>query len=362
MNIIYIALVELEVFNAPRTHTLEVCEHLEKLGNKVLLLIPKLRQEKFKFSFDVVYVPFLGWGLFREFIYNIFLSIYLIFHIFKFKPDIIYEREIFNPLSQIISSIFKIKYFIEINGPSFSKNSLFKNYSIRLKIRKCSGIVVPSKNLRNSLIKTQNLAEDKIKFIANGFNPDIFYPMDKFECRRKICLKEDRFYIGYTGGIYHAYDFDILVDYIDEFRKDIDLIVVTKNISCIKSRENIRIYNNVPYKEVPIYINSFDICILPLSKSGIKTMEFLARIKLYEYIACNKLVLVPYIEKAEVPDDLKNFIVSYKYGDKKDFCNKLHELYLHREFLQKNKGQLKKVLNKYTWEETTKKIIKFISE
>ncbi len=58
MKIIYLALVELEVYNAPRTHTIEVCENLTKLGHDVLLLVPRPWKKRQKFCFKVSHVPF----------------------------------------------------------------------------------------------------------------------------------------------------------------------------------------------------------------------------------------------------------------------------------------------------------------
>lgn len=362
MKIIYLALIEMEIYNAPRTHTIEVCENLIKLGHDVLLLVPRPWKKRQKFCFKVSHVPFLGWGSLLELLYNIILCFYLIYYIFKFKPDVVYERMLHNPLGLIITKIFKLKHFLEINGPPFKQGKWLKNSFAKIEIKKTDGIIVPSPKLKNLILREIELSRDKINFIPNGVDPHIFYPSDKLKAREDIGLSRDNFYLGYTGGIYFAYDFDFVFKVIDGIKKDIEdikLLIVSHNIKD-NYPENVVFIKNVTHDKIPRYINSFDITILPLNKEGIETQDFIASIKFFEYIACGKVVLVPNLNNEDIPELFRDFLVFYRYGDEEDFINKVKNLYYNREKLIKTKEQVQSFIKEYSWEETTKKVIEFI--
>lgn len=361
MKILYIALVELEIYNAPRTHTIEVCENLTKLGNKVLLLIPKPQKEKFRFSFNITYVPFFGWGLIRNLIYNFILSFYLIFYIIRFKPDVVYERMLNNPLCLIVTKIFKIKHFLEVNGPPFEKGKFFKNILIKIEIRKTDGIISSSPKIRSLISKEIKIKKNRIKFLPTGVNPKIFYPQDMLKIRETLNIDRDYFYLGYTGTIYWAYDFDFVLEAMDKIKneiKDIKLLIIGPNIreDC---PENVIFIKEVKYEKVPLYINSFDLCLWPRSRNGLAEWGVLST-KLFEYIACGKIVLVPNLDDEEVPDVIKNFIVFYKYNDKEDFLKKIKELYYNRNLLEKKKEEINRFAEEYNWKEITERIVEFI--
>lgn len=361
MKILYLALVELDVYNAPRTHTIEVCENFKKLGQEIILLAPRPTKKKQDFSFNVVSLPFFGFGFVREFFYNIILCFYLIFYILKFKPDIIYERMLNNPLCLIISKIFRKKHFLEVNGPPFEENALLQNFFTKIEIEKTDGIISSSPKLENLISNKVRISKDKIKVVSDSINPDFFYPQDKLKCRKEIELDKNYFYLGYTGGVYWAYDFDFIFRVMNKIKdeiKDIKLLIVGPNIK-ENHPENVIFVKEVKYDKVPLYINSFDACLWPRSKRGLEEWGILST-KLFEYIACGKVVLAPKIQDEEVPDLFKNFIVFYKYGDEDDFIDKLKELYYNREKLNRTKKEVENFIKEYSWEETTKKIIEFI--
>lgn len=362
MRIIYLALIELEVYNAPRTHTVEVCENFTKLGHKVLLLAPKPWKKKQKFSFEVVYVPFFGWGHYRELLFNIILSFYLLFYILKFKPDVVYERMLHNPLCLMIAKVFKKKHLLEVNGPPYEKEKILKNFLTAIEIKKAKGIIVPSPKLKEIIFKQNKIRKEKIKIILNGINTKIFCPQAKFSCRKKINLEENIFYLGYTGMIYWAYDFNFIFKALNKINTEIQnikFIIVGPNKK-EKLSENIIFMNSVDYKKVPLYINAFDLCLWPRSKKALQEGEILST-KLFEYIACGKKVLVPTLNNEGIPELFENFLVFYKYGDEEDFIKKIKELYNNRKLLEVKKEEIITFIKEYSWEETSKKIIKIIN-
>lgn len=362
MKIIYLALIELEVYNAPRTHTLEVCENFSKLGHDVLLLIPKPRNEKQVFPFRVVYVPYFGWGFFRELFYNIILSFYLMYFILKFKPDVVYERMLKNPFCSFIAKLFGISVFHEVNGHPFQKGAFLRNMFTALELRKTSGIIAPSQKLKQLILNATKLKEAQVCFIPNGVNPAIFCPKEKQKARQELGLSETHFYLGYTGTMYTAYDFDFVFKCMKKLEnefKDIRLLIIGQHLK-EDCPENVVFKENVRYDEISSYINAFDVCLLPLSKYGMETQNITARVKLFEYIACGKAVLAPKPGEEEIPDLFKHFIVFYNYGDENDFIEKIKELYFNRNLMENKKENIIAFTEEYSWRKTAEKIVHFI--
>ncbi len=362
MKIICLALIELEVYNAPRAHTLEVCENFSKLGHDVLLLIPMPRNEKQVFSFRVVYVPYFGWGFFRELLYNSILSFYFMYFILKFKPDVVYERMLENPFCSFIAKLFGISAFHEVNGPPFQKGAILQNIFTALELRKTSGIIAPSQKLKQLILSATKLKEEKVCCIPNGVNPAVFFPQEKQKARQKLGLLENGYYIGYTGAIHPSYDFDFIFKTMKKLERELKnakLVIIAPHAGGHRP-ENIIFKENIRTEEIPPYINAFDVCLLPLSKYGMETQNITARVKLFEYIACGKTVLAPKHDEEEIPDEFKPFIVFYKYGDENDFIEKIKELYSKRNLMEDKKENINAFIEEYSWRKTTGKIVHFL--
>lgn len=358
MKILYLALVELEVYNAPRTHMIEVCENLTKLGHEVLLLAPNPRKKIQRFSFKTMYVPFFGWGALREYIFHILLSIYFFFCIIRFKPEIIYERMLGSPLCLKISRFLGMKHFLEVNGSPFQNSSSRKTKRIRSELAMADKIIVPSPKLKEHILTFEKLNDTKIQFIPNGVNPSFFFPGDKMQARRGLGIPPANFYIVYTGGIYYAYDFGFVVKALDALKDIIkDLSFLAVGAAYESEHDNILLERNVKYEDIPLHINAADLCLLPLSKNGMETQDILGRTKLLEYIACGKKVLAPRPPGENVPDILKKFLIFYEYNNTESFIKEIQNHYNNRKLLDVSLEDIDAFIKEYNWEETAKKIL-----
>lgn len=365
MRILYLALIEVEVFNAQRVHTIEVCANLTKLGNDVLLLLPAPRSKKPSLPFKAVYVPFFGWGWMRELMFNFLLCLYFMYYVFKFKPDVVYERMLENPFCLAAARLTGKKHFLEVNGPPHKEGAPLKNLFIRAEIKNTWGIIAPSPKLAGRIRSVSRRGKPAVQFIPNGVNPEIFFPQDSAEAKKRLELSPDFFYIGYTGSLYSAYDFDFVFRSMDRLKNempDVRLIILAPEMR-VDCPENVLFVKNVSYTQVPLYINAFDACLLPLSKTGINTQDFFARVKLFEYIACGKSVLVPRLSGEETPEDFKRFIISYNCEDADDFLSKVKGMAgSDRSSLKIAKEDALSFARLYSWEQTARKIADFIRD
>jgi glycosyltransferase involved in cell wall biosynthesis len=60
-------------------------------------------------------------------------------------------------------------------------------------------------------IKGLGICEDKIRVIGNGHNPDMFFPMDRIECRRKLGLPPEKIVYLSVGALKPVKGFSVLI-------------------------------------------------------------------------------------------------------------------------------------------------------
>ena len=200
--------------------------------------------------------------------------------IFK-KIDVIYERETIFIVGTILGKFFNKQVILEVNGlnkETLSKQNknllivLFIHYLSILNIKMATSIVVGSSKLKQILIDSYHINESKIDVIENGADITIFKPIN--DAKEILHLNDDGFYIGFVGtlaewqGIEKLIDSSVLViskipqayfiivgglpSEVEKYRS----ITETKKVS-----ENFIFLGQISYEDIPLHINSFDLCI-----------------------------------------------------------------------------------------------------
>ena len=92
MRILYVSAIELDSNGGPKTHVLEMVREWKKQGHDILLLSPYFDLKCFKLPIRINFFPFFGYSFTRRIVSYIFLFIFLLKSISKFKPNAVYER------------------------------------------------------------------------------------------------------------------------------------------------------------------------------------------------------------------------------------------------------------------------------
>ena len=299
MKILYLALVEMDVHGGPRTHLLEICQNLANLNNDILILLPAQKVKPHVAGCRVVTIPFFGFSIVSLVIYYLTISLYLIYYLVRFRPDSIYEREMNNPLPVIICRIFRKPIIMEVNGSIRDDMKQIKASRLATDIAclvqryelKCAGrIIVTGAGLKKMLQKEYGLVSDKVFVVDNGVNTELFHPMDRNECRERIRLNTEKFYLGFAGTFHPHHDITTLISalpVIIRSNPDVYLVLVGKGLTLDEAKrraselgiDNRVIFRgSVPYDEMVYYINGFDISILTaneikLNREGISSFK-----------------------------------------------------------------------------------------
>jgi glycosyltransferase involved in cell wall biosynthesis len=210
---------------------------------------------------------------------------------------------------------------------------------------------------------------DKIVVIRNGANTDMFQPMDISVARKKLNLNQSGNYICFVGAFSAWHRIDRLVrsvplvlqDYpntrfliIGDGKMKQDLIILAEQIGV---HDKIIFTGRVPYQEVPLYINASDVCVFPSTKNFRNNRTGGSPLKLYEYMACGKPVVVGNV--AGVSDDVTDansgFVVDTANND--EMARAIIKL-LSNEQLRKEMGDRgrKAAVEKHSWRKVAEQL------
>jgi glycosyltransferase involved in cell wall biosynthesis len=302
--------------DAQTTHVIELLRNLKR-KNKVICFAPKPKNARYDFQ-EITYIPALNKPVFLSISCQLSLFFYLIYYCIKARPDAIYTRQSgvsFSPL--IISKLFRIPYFVEVNGLIIEEMKIANTSKWKVDIAKLSEklnykhakkIVAVTQALNIELKNIYNIPAEKIVVIENGANTDLFRPINKKDAKRD--LDENYNYVGLSGSFAPWHGIEDLVRSAPLILKKVEntkfLLVGDGELKeqTIQMVNNLNLTGNfifidrVPYEEVPKYVNAFDVCII-LKKKDIPGSP----LKLWEYMACGKPVIATNMEDFRVLEE-----------------------------------------------------------
>lgn len=311
MEIFYICDNNLSNQAGDTIHIIQICENLQRLGHDITLYAPKLGRWKDPPLFKIKYIFSFSKGVKRFLFYQILLFFCLLFDTLFKKPDIIYARANWSPISLFISKLFNKPHVVEIQAVDISrrkesfipamKNSILK-FLGNLNIRFADMVVTTNGENSERLNKYYGIDREKIEVVPCGIDADLFKDINYKKARKILGLSNDFYYIGFIGSIFDYSGIDSLVKSLPLILKvisNLKLILVgrdeTKNLILdlifkLKLEKDILYIGEIPHSKVPLYIGALDI--------GLQLRRYTLRlgsgdsIKLYEYFALGKVAIV----------------------------------------------------------------------
>lgn len=207
-----------------------------------------------------------------------------------------------------------------------------------------------------SLIEKYQFPGNKTALISNGVDTRRFRRIESDKIRTDLQIPDDTFLIGFVGYLGEWTNLDVAFAAIKglEGNMDVSMLVVGHGPKYEYYRnlaEHLRIsrkvcfVGNIQYAEVPRYISSMDICLLPFDDSAVALNSL--PLKLFEYMACEKPVIsthIPGVKRAA--GDLPLYFTTSK-----DLENRLLVFQENRELI-KQLGEVGRTLVEmnYSWD------------
>jgi glycosyltransferase involved in cell wall biosynthesis len=375
MKILYIENIRIPTEKAHGIQITKMCEAFGKGGADLELILPTRKnkelekvdpflfygvEKNFKikklFSLDPVFLMKFPQGIYIKFQALFFIISLFFFFLFKKnkKEYIFYTRdEYLLPILQLFSK--KVVW----EGHNLSNNH--KKYFSFWK--KCQKVIVISGALKKDLTAL-GLGSEKILVAHDGVDLEKFSISDSKEnIRQKLNLPINKKIILYVGHFYKWKGVQVLADVARELKDCLVVFVGGQDdqFENFKEKNNL---DNIIYTgyrnqtEIPSYLQSADILVLPNSKNDIKS-KYTSPLKLFEYMSSG----VPII--ASDLDSLKDVLnednaVFFEPDNSSDLSLKIQNI-LDNESVAKNiSEQTLEDVQKYTWQKRVENIIKFI--
>jgi len=231
--------------------------------------------------------------------------------------------------------------------------------------------IVPSNYFANVLERKYEIPKKKI-FIypSGGVDTNLFRPIDKCGCKRKLGIIENEFIIGFVSRLDKGKGWDVFLDAISMLKKekiDFKSIVIgdgKQKSLFLKKLYNLNLQNKVMYlgtkthHELPIIYNSMDLFVFPTLREA----ESLGLVGL-EAMACGVPVIGSRIGGLQdyIQEGKNGFF--FKPGDSKDLYRKIKQFYnLSQEIKQEMKNHAILTAKNFSSERVNKEFLKFILE
>jgi glycosyltransferase involved in cell wall biosynthesis len=176
-----------------------------------------------------------------------------------------------------------------------------------------------------TLLATKSRYHSSVHLVRNGVDFDAFARMTRANVPPPsdiAMLPRPR--IGYVGAVNDKLDFEML-QYVAKALPTCSLVLVGPIDHCYSDAdsfqeaglENVTFLGRKDVKDVPLYINACDVCLLPYKQN--EWTHNIDALKLYEYLACGKPVVsmdLPtarmYSAVIRIADDRETFVAAVK--------------------------------------------------
>jgi glycosyltransferase involved in cell wall biosynthesis len=213
-------------------------------------------------------------------------------------------------------------------------------------------IFVVSKNLVDFFDDQQN-----VYWIPNGV--DLKHYNQKFPLINRDIANIKKPIIGYIGVIQEKVDLS-LVKFLAEKNPDKSLVMVGPVWNeqdslkmALEKMPNVHFLGYKTYQEAPMYIQQFDVGIIPHKTAGFSAST--NPMKMYEYLACGK----PVVATDNIGTENVNEIIEVA-KDYEDFNNKINKVLDEDSDLNRQSRQ--EFIKKHSWLNTVNKMLELINK
>ena len=384
MKIVYITNARLPTEKAHGVQILKMIKAFSGLGNQTVLVHPKRHQREISHKTDVfdfyqmekvfqvkslkfidpyIFRPFMPKFLYRffSFIIDFIWGIFSINYAKKYSPDFLIFRDN-TPFSLFFSYFSGIPSVIEFlyMTPLISKR-IFKFTLKRAKKIKCFSV---TKKLSLDLENYFGLDGGSIKVLQDAVDLEDYIGKPKIKSSSGMPI------LTYCGSLSHEKGVDLLLETATNL-EGFQIIIVgglgaEVKIYSEKAKkmniDNIRFIGQVLPSEVPNYLNSSDILLLPSSAKSKKSREYTSAMKLFEYLASGIPIIASNIpSNTEILTGDKNCIL-FNPDDSDSLVREIKKLWQNYDLREKISHNSIELSKEFTWENRCKVIIDEIKQ
>ena len=224
------------------------------------------------------------------------------------RPDVVYFRSGYNVLPLLLRPALGARVVLEVNADAveFLRQEgahPLARWLLRLaegmNARQSDRIVAITPGLKQMLVTRYGIPSAKVSVIPSGTDPAHFSPEEPGRARRRIGLDPSRPVIGFVGLFYRHQGAPTLLEALARLRRTVPELtglivgdgVMRRAWEDLANRlgiaDAVRFPGQIPYQEVPAYLNAMDVVVAPFTADRGETSPF----KVLDALACARPVV-----------------------------------------------------------------------
>lgn len=384
MKLIYTTTARIPTEKAHGLATMKLCEAFARVNLEVELICPwrfnKIKTDPFDYyqierNFKIKKLPHLDpipldkfLGSIASWIGSLEFSFFIFFYVLikrLFKPNIVFFSHDHFPL--FFLSFLSSNVFYDVhNFPRFK--SVLHRFYYQVFFKRLKGTIVTNSWKKEQLKNIFNIEDKKILIFPNGVDIIKFDIKDsKKDCRQKLGLPADKKIVLYTGHLYSWKGVDILAKSSQFLPEDVEICFIggtEKDIKDFRAKYSdfkIRIIDHRPHSEIPFWLKSADVLVLPNTAKEDISKYWTSPMKMLEYMVSKRPIVASDLPSLREILNEKNAILVQPdnpellaQGIKKALRDsKLSDKVSYQAFLD---------VQEFTWQKRAKNILKFINQ
>ncbi|MBV5319820.1 MAG: glycosyltransferase family 4 protein [Chlorobium phaeobacteroides] len=305
MKIVYIARSAIPSRDANSIHVMKMCQAFADNGHEVIFLLPD-RSSGCEPGISDIYAYY---GVKRNFQIRKFeyqhLKVKFVSQIRQMQkslheldPDLVYGRCF---LGCTIACLSGYKTIYESHLPLWRSGNIKKLwFSLVTRNRNFKRLVVISEALKTLYSNENIISQDKLFVAHDGADKVI-----DFQSKAELSGEKERLHVGYSGHLYQGKGVEVIAG-VAPLMTEVNFHIIggkENDIAYWKSvikSDNVFFYGFKNQTELPKYLNSFDICLLPNQKVVLpcgkrdekrNISDFTSPLKMFEYMAHKKAII-----------------------------------------------------------------------
>ena len=305
MKIVYIARSAIPSRDANSIHVMKMCQAFADNGHEVIFLLPD-RSSGCEPGINDIYAYY---GVKRNFQIRKFeyqhLKVKFVSQIRQMQkslheldPDLVYGRCF---LGCTIACLSGYKTIYESHLPLWRSGNIKKLwFSLVTRNRNFKRLVVISEALKTLYSNENIISQDKLFVAHDGADKVI-----DFQSKAELSGEKERLHVGYSGHLYQGKGVEVIAG-VAPLMTEVNFHIIggkENDIAYWKlviKGDNVFFYGFKNQTELPKYLNSFDICLLPNQKVVLpcgkrdekrNISDFTSPLKMFEYMAHKKAII-----------------------------------------------------------------------
>lgn len=326
---------------------LDVCWHWAGQGHDVTLFVPRSGPAPEALgAVRLVRVPVLpGHPLLRSVSFYLLLNVWLGTHLLTHAVDVVYTRVSFlQPLAFVyLRRVFRFLYVGEANGLRSVETGRGRRVARavaameRLTFHGMDAAFAVTPELCDCLVGQFGMNSTRVAVAPNGVDVDVFQPQPREAALARLGLDPGMHYVGFVGAMRPWHGVPDLVRAfarLAERRGDVALLLVgdgpERGMAEAAAAEcgvasRVVFAGQQPREAVPDYITASRFCVVP-TIAGFVSITGLAPLKLFEYLACGRGVLMADLGASTAFIPQGRCGVLYRMGDLHDMAAQMERM------------------------------------